>query len=77
MSNNLFNRCCHFAYSDTAMWLKCVWHSKNAIFTQNFAMSTTYIFTTRSVVKNKPQRKASAENLGTFMPTLLFFFDFY
>ena len=37
--HNLFNRCCHFAYGDAAMRLKCVWHSKNAIFTQNFAMS--------------------------------------
>ena len=23
------------------MWLKCIWHSKNAIFTQKFAMSAT------------------------------------
>ena len=37
----LFNWCCHFAYSDTVMWLKCVQHLKNAIFTQNFAMSVT------------------------------------
>ena len=36
VSHNLFNRCCHFAYGDAAMWLKCVRHSKNAIFTQNF-----------------------------------------
>ena len=41
MSHNLFNRCCHFAYGDAAMRLKCVRHSKNAIFTQNFAMSVT------------------------------------
>ena len=32
---NLFNVCCHFAYGDAAMWLKCVRHPKNAIFTQN------------------------------------------
>ena len=41
MSHNLFNQCCHFVYSDAVMWLKCVWHSKKAIFTQNFAMSMT------------------------------------
>ena len=41
MSHNLFNRCCNFAYSDTAMWLKCIWHLKNPIFTQKFAMSAT------------------------------------
>ena len=29
-----------------------------------------------SVVKNKPPRKASAENLGTFMPTCCFCFIF-
>ena len=39
MRHNLFNWCCHFAYCDAAMWLKCVRHPKNAIFTQNFAMS--------------------------------------
>ena len=33
--------CSHFAYSNAAMWLKCVQHPKNAIFTHNFAMSTT------------------------------------
>ena len=33
--------CCHFAYGDAAMWLKCIQHLKNAIFMQNFAMSVT------------------------------------
>ena len=41
VGHNLFNRCCHFAYGDAAMWLKCVRHPQNAIFTQNFAMSAT------------------------------------
>ena len=41
MRHNLFNRCCHFAYGDAAMWLKCVRHPENAVFTQNFAMSAT------------------------------------
>ena len=41
MRHNLFNRCCHFAYSDAVMWLKCVQHTKNAIFTQKFAVSVT------------------------------------
>ena len=41
VSHNLFNRCCHFAYGDAAMWLNCIWHLKKAIFTQNFAMSAT------------------------------------
>ena len=36
-----FNWCCHFAYGDAAMWLRCVRHPKNAIFMQNFAMSVT------------------------------------
>ena len=40
-TSGLFNRCCHFAYGDAAMWLKCVRHPKNAIFTQNYAMSAT------------------------------------
>ena len=39
----------HFAYGDAAMWLKCVWHPKNAIFMQNFAMSATPV---HSSVKN-------------------------
>ena len=30
-----FNWCCHFAYGDAAMWLRCVRHPKNAIFMQN------------------------------------------
>ena len=34
-----FNWCCHFAYGDAVMWLRCVWHPKNAIFMQNFAMT--------------------------------------
>ena len=41
MRHNLFNWCCHCAYGDAAMWLKCVRHLKNAIFTQNFAMRAT------------------------------------
>ena len=43
LSHNLFNQCCHFVYGDAAMWLKikCVQHSKKAIFMQNFAMSMT------------------------------------
>ena len=41
MRHNLFNPCCHFVYGDTAMWLKCTQHPKNAIFMQHFAMSTT------------------------------------
>ena len=41
VKHNLLNRCCHFAYGDAAMWLKCIRHPKNAIFTQNFAMSVT------------------------------------
>ena len=41
MSHNLFNWCCHFAYSDAAMWLKCIGHLKNEIFMQKFAMSAT------------------------------------
>ena len=41
MSHIPFNRCCHFAYGDAAMRLKCVRHSKNAKFTQSFAMSAT------------------------------------
>ena len=41
MSHNLFNRCCHFAFGDAVMWLKCVRHSKYVIFTQTFAMSVT------------------------------------
>ena len=39
--HKVFNWCCHFAYGDAAMWLKCVRHPKNAIFMQNFAMSAT------------------------------------
>ena len=39
--HDLFNRCCHFAYGEAAMWLKCTRHPKNAIFTQTFAMSVT------------------------------------
>ena len=46
MRHILFNRCCHFAYGDAVMWLKCVRHPKNATFTQNFAMSATPDFTT-------------------------------
>jgi len=41
VKHNLFNRCCHFAYGDTAMWLQYVRHPKNAMFTQNFAISAT------------------------------------
>ena len=41
MGHNLFNRCCHFAYGDAAMWLKCGRHPNNEIFTQNVAMSAT------------------------------------
>ena len=41
MSHKLFNWCCHFAYGDAVMWLKCVQHSKYVIFTQTFAMSVT------------------------------------
>ena len=40
-SHNLFNLCCHFVYGDATMWLKCIWHSKNARFTQYFVMSAT------------------------------------
>ena len=42
----MFNRCFHFEYGDTAMWLKCVRHPKNAKFTQNVGMNTTpaYIY---------------------------------
>ena len=39
--HDLFNRCCHFAYGDAAIWLNCIWHSKNARFTYNFGMSVT------------------------------------
>ena len=46
MSHNLFNRCCHFAYGDAVMWLNCVWHWKNAIFMQHFAMSATPVSVT-------------------------------
>ena len=31
----------HFVYGDAAMWLKCIRHPKNAIFTQNCAMNVT------------------------------------
>ena len=47
--HNLFNRCCHFAYGDAAMWPKCVRHAQNAIFTQNFAMSATPVICFLSV----------------------------
>ena len=43
MSHNLLNRCCHFAYCDATMWLKCVRHLKNAIFMQTFAMCATLV----------------------------------
>ena len=36
VSHNLFNRYRHFAYSNAAMWLKCVQHLKMIIFTQTF-----------------------------------------
>ena len=48
---HLFNRCCHFAYGDAAMWPKCVRHAQNAIFTQNFAMSATPVICFLSVRK--------------------------
>ena len=62
MSHNLFNWCCHFVYGDAVMWLKCVWHPWNAIFTQNFAMSTipawarTYIYIYVSSVDKKYEK---------------------
>ena len=46
--HNLFNRCCHFAYGEAAMWLKCTRHLKNAIFTQTFAMSMTPVVVLKS-----------------------------
>ena len=48
MDHNLFNQCRHFAYGDAAMRLKCVRHSKNAIFTHNFAMSSTPVAVNRN-----------------------------
>lgn len=41
VNNNLLNWCCYFAYGDTAMRVKCIRHSKNAIFTHNFPTSAT------------------------------------
>ena len=41
VSHNLFNRCSVILRTDTGIWLKCVHHLKNAIFTQNSVMSAT------------------------------------
>ena len=61
MRHNLFNWCCHFAYGDAGMWLKCVWHPKNAIFTQNFAERATpdHLFEKRQYKRNAKSRSVT------------------
>ena len=55
MSHNLLNQCCHFAYGDAATLLKCVRHLKNAIFTQNFAISATPDY---YIIRKKKEQQA-------------------
>ena len=48
MSHNLFNRCCHFVYSDVAKMRMAL--KKRAIFTQNFAMNVTPAFVPKNLI---------------------------
>ena len=45
-------------------------------FVNNFDGHFAYLKTLDFYFKNKPQRKASAKNVGTSMPTCCFSFDF-